>query len=706
MSYIEALTDENGIAWIGFNTPDSKVNTLGSQMMHDLDEAIRENSEAKAIIFYSCKSHQFIAGADINELKAIDSENEALAKSRLGQDIFNRIANLEVPTLAVINGPSMGGGTELALACRWRLMTDHPKVSIALPEVRLGILPGWGGTQRLPRLCGFATAVDMMCTGRSMRGKKCLKIGLVDKIINDAFWREQATEFIQIVLKKNKKRRATKLGIMGFLLSKTGLGRSLVVKKANEGIAKQGGSHYPAPAKIVEILQDTYGTNIEQGLEKEAEAFAALSQTDVSGHLVNLFLNNESAKRRFADIETKPIEHAGVLGAGIMGGGIAWLLSQKEIIVRVKDINWKALTKAFQTAASLYRALVKKRRIKQNEMDVAMNRLSGGLDDIGMRHADVLIEAVVENLEIKQSVLKQSETVLTEDCTICTNTSSLLVKDMATVLNKPERFVGMHFFNPVDKMPLVEVITGPQSDKEHVARIAQLSSRLGKTPVVVQDCPGFLVNRLLMPYMNEAVYCAQDGADFEQVDKVLKSFGMPMGPFVLADEVGLDVCYKVAHNLSDAYGERMKVAKMLEQIANDLKLLGKKGGKGFYHHKSKKRKLNKAVLKLQGNVVNELSDDDIRDRCIYVMINEAARCMDEGIVESPADLDLAMIMGTGFPPFRGGLLRYADHIGLKNVVKRLHSLQSSFGSRFEVAPALLAYSEAGTFYPAQDKADA
>lgn len=703
MSHLNIERDEQGVYWIGLNSPDSTVNTLGSEMMRQIDDALQQLTDAQGLIIYSCKEHQFIAGADINELAAIDGEQEALAKSRLGQQIFQRLADLPIPSLAVINGPSMGGGTELALACDWRLMTDHPKVSIALPEVRLGIIPGWGGTQRLPRLCGFATAVDLMCSGRSLRGKRCRRSALVDDVISDAFWREQSSVFLAAVIKKKKKRKSPRLGLVNWFLNRTGIGRSLVLNKARQAVEKQGGDHYPAPWKVLDLLAETHGLTMEQGLEKEAALFASLSQTDVSAYLVQLFLSNEAAKRRYAGQDSRHVAHAGVLGAGIMGGGIAWLLSQKEIIVRVKDINWKALSQAFQTAATLYKELVKKRRMKQHEMNVAMNRLSGGLDDIGMRHADVLIEAVIEKLDIKQAVLQQIEPVVPEHCTLCSNTSSLRVADMATALKQPERFVGMHFFNPVNKMPLVEVVRGPQSGDEHVARIAQLAVRLGKTPVVVNDCPGFLVNRLLMPYMNEAVQCAQDGAEIERVDRVFKYFGMPMGPFHLADEVGLDVCHKVAHNLSDAYGERMQVAAFLDVVADEMGLTGKKGGKGFYVHRKKDRMPHSRVTKRLDAMRRhkELSDQDILDRCLLIMINEAARCLDEDIVDNAAELDLAMIMGTGFPPFRGGLLRYADSLGTRELIKRMQHLHNSTGERFMPAPALLAYAEAGGFYPAK-----
>ena len=330
------------------------------------------------------------------------------------------------------------------------------------------------------------------------------------------------------------------------MLNNTGFGRKLVSKKARSAIAAQGGSVYPAPACALGVVEQSYGLERQTGLEQEAQAFARISQTDVSRYLVQLFLLNEQAKRQFSDYRGDTIEHAGVVGAGVMGGGIAWLFSQKSINVRVKDIAWKALSKAFQTAASLYKGQVKKRRMKPHEMTAAMNRLSGGLDSIGMRHAQVVVEAVVEDLTIKRTVLQDIEQNITDDCTLCSNTSSLLLKDMAEGMQHPERFVGMHFFNPVNKMPLVEIVRGPQSDEQHVARMTRLAVRLGKVPVVVNDGVGFVVNRLLMPYMNEAVYCAQDGAEMERIDRVCKQFGMPMGPFLLADEVGLDVCYKVA----------------------------------------------------------------------------------------------------------------------------------------------------------------
>ncbi|NRA39527.1 MAG: enoyl-CoA hydratase/isomerase family protein [Planctomycetes bacterium] len=688
MSHLRYHCDGQHYAWVEFDNPDARVNVLGSMMMQELNDILDSivTDKAQAVIFCSAKEGQFIAGADINELAAIQSQSEAAEKSNLGQKIFQRIADLSCPTIALINGPCMGGGTELSLACDWRIITDHAKVSMALPEVRLGIIPGWGGCIRLSKIVGFMEAVSLICSGRTLHGRKCLRAGIAQHQVNDAFAREQCVEFM-ISKVINKKPKIKRRGIIAWLMNHTAFGRRFVINKAHKSVISQGGGHYPAPLEVLDLLADTWNESSTEAYAQESKLFAKLSQTKVSSALVQLFLQNEAAKKRYGDIETAPINHAGVIGAGVMGGGIAWLLSEKGINVRLKDLQWDALTQAFHTAAEIYKSLVKKRRMTEQEVNVAMNRMSGGLNDIALRHADIIIEAVVENVEVKRNVLAECEKHVADTTTICSNTSSLCLSAMHDVLQNPQRFVGMHFFNPVNRMPLVEVIAGPHSDELHLARVVQAAVKMGKTPVVVQDCAGFLVNRILTPYMNEAVWLLHDGVSIERVDQIFKDFGMPMGPFALADEVGIDVGYKVAHNLCEAYGERMTVAPMLQHLALEMKLLGKKSGKGFYiHGKGKKHPLlNKKVEKYQHKVAVDKTqnESDIRDRCLLLMVNEACRCLDEGIVATAAELDLAMIMGTGFPPFRGGLLQYADARGLERIAARLRELAKIHGSRFE-----------------------
>ncbi|MBA2480996.1 MAG: fatty-acid oxidation protein subunit alpha, partial [Planctomycetes bacterium] len=419
--------------------------------------------------------------------------------------------------------------------------------------------------------------------------------------------------------------------------------------------------------------------------------------------LVDCFFAGEALKKADGGKrDAPPVKQAAVLGAGVMGGGIAWLFASNDISVRVKDITWEAVAKAFHTANDYNRQLVKIRKLKEGEASVRMHRISGAIDFKGMAHVDVVVEAVVESMEVKKKVFAELEGHVRPDTVIASNTSSLSITEMATALAKPERFVGMHFFNPVNRMPLVEVIPGSASSPEAVAMIVTLARRCGKTAVVVKDCPGFLVNRILLPYMNEAAWILQEGGDPEAMDRAIYRFGMPMGPFTLTDEVGIDVGTKVAKILAVGYGERMKVAPVLEFIAHDLKLLGAKAKRGFYIHDNDSKRINpeiatgvKQVRDKLGITPRAIAPDEVVDRCMLTTINESARCIEEHVIAKPAFLDLAMVMGTGFPPQRGGPLHYADQLGINVVVDRLKRLQERHGERFKPADLLVGMAARG-----------
>jgi 3-hydroxyacyl-CoA dehydrogenase/enoyl-CoA hydratase/3-hydroxybutyryl-CoA epimerase len=396
--------------------------------------------------------------------------------------------------------------------------------------------------------------------------------------------------------------------------------------------------------------------------------------------------------------KAKPIEvkHAALLGAGVMGGGIAWAFTKIDVPVRMKDINWQGIALGYKQVAKIYASLKKIRKAKPEEIDVKMNLVSGTLDFSGFKEADVIVEAIVEDINVKKKVLAETEKHLSKNAIIASNTSSLSINEMAVALKRPENFVGMHFFNPVNRMPLVEVIAGKKTSPEAIATIFALSKRMGKTPILVGDCAGFIVNRILLPYMNEAVLMLEEGVDLERIDKLIYKFGMPMGPFTLADEVGIDVCYKVAKILHNAYGDRVVVSDLLRVIYEDKKLLGKKAGKGFFVHGKKDKTVNTELPLPAAN--SKISDADIINRCILLMVNEAAMALEEGMIERAEYLDMAMIMGTGFPPFRGGLLRYADSIGAAEVVTRLKALEKLHGKRFKPAKLLVSMAGKGTSF--------
>lgn len=702
---------EAGIATLTFDLPDEKVNKFSLEAMSELDQlvdSLKKRSDIQALILKSGKPGMFIAGADIQVLQTVSNRKEGLEKSRAGHDIFNKWEQLPFPTTALIDGACLGGGMELALACTYRVVTDHPKTQLGLPEVNLGIIPGWGGTQRLPQLIGLSHSLPIILGGKPVAAKKALKLRLADHMINHEFQDQQVLSFVQSTLCTKEKERILKKrqagGVFSYLLEGNSLGRQLLFKKAKESLIKKTGGHYPAPLAALQVIEDSVGVAQAEGLQKEQQHFADLAHSAVSKNLIQIFFTSEELKKEATKAQangSSTIESTAVLGGGVMGGGIAWLMSKGKLPVRVKDISWDGVAKAFQQASKVYGQLKKIRKITANEAKYNMHLISGTLDYQGFKNHDLIVEAVVENLDLKKQVLADLENHIREDAIVCSNTSTFSITEMASAMQHPERFVGMHFFNPVNRMPLVEIIPGEKTHPEAVSRAVALMQKVGKTPVVVKDCQGFLVNRILFPYLNEALFLLHEGGDFQKIDKVIEGFGMPMGPFVLNDEVGLDTACKAAKSIQSAYGERMKTLPHTSKLV-EAGFLGKKSGKGFYiHGKGKKRTPNPQVKSLldQSTPSKELSAEEIMDRCMLAMVNESSRCLEEGIVEKAPFLDMAMIMGTGFPPFRGGPLRYADSLGLKEVVSRLKKLENIHGIRFKPSDLLVSLAEAGkTFY--------
>ena len=713
MSNAWTLTvDDDGIARLVVNVPDAKVNAFSTTMMADLEACLGELEQDKSVrccVITSGKPGNFIAGADITELQKIRTTAEAHDKSRAGQKVFDRVAALPFPTLAVIDGACLGGGLEFALACTWRLASDNSKTKIGLPEANLGIIPGWGGTQRLPRLIGLEQACKMICSGKPVDGKKAKRICLADGIVSEAFIEEGINDFLAKALTDSGAQaieaRRHRNGMRRFLLTGNPFGRSFLFKAATKDVMSKSKGQYPAPLVAIDVLKRSATMNLVEGLELEALCFAELAVSDISRNLTTLFFAMEEAKKVGGDDggRAAAMEHAGVLGAGVMGGGIAWLFSANGCTARVKDIAMSAIDGALHTAADYYGQMVKYRKMTPDEVRNRMLAIGGGTDWSGFGHSDIVVEAVIENLDIKRKVLAECEEHVPENCIIASNTSSLRIDDMASALKHPGRFCGMHFFNPVNRMPLVEIVRGEHTSEDTINTMIALTKRLGKTAVVVGDCPGFLVNRILLPYLNEAGRLFAEGADIVRVDKLISEFGMPMGPYRLADEVGIDVGVKVARILAEGYGERMAVAPILNHLYDEAHLIGKKDGRGFYtYHDGKQGEVNpgavtagKTFRTAEDMIRREHSDADIIDRCILIMVNEALRALEEKIVATPNQLDLAMIFGTGFPPFRGGLLRYADARGLIEIRDRLQELAGLHGARFEPAPLLIELASKG-----------
>ncbi|HTL12915.1 MAG TPA: 3-hydroxyacyl-CoA dehydrogenase NAD-binding domain-containing protein [Bdellovibrionota bacterium] len=730
---LENRTNRWGIKlWsLTFDLPGEKVNKLGEAVLTDMEsllgrlEEMGKSGEIEVLMLRSGKPKVFIAGADIKLIQNCKTPDDGEALCHRGHRLLNRWEDLPFPTVAAVNGAALGGGCELCLASTAIVMSNDPSAKIGLPETQLGVIPGLGGCVRLPRKVGLATALDMILTAKQLDGDRAFKGGLAEACLQKENFEESAEAWAKANLKRLKSgeriAREPKFGGMGGAMGKvleSPVGRGIVFGKAKDGVMSKTRGQYPAPLAAIDVLRKTFsgfgpklkGSARDAALGVEAKAFGKLASTEVSKNLIGLFYMMEEVKKSSglpagSTAKAHPVRTGGVLGAGVMGGGIAQLFADKGIQARMKDITSQALETGMKAVTKLFEKKVKKRRMSRRDMLQKINLVAPTLDYAGFRSVDLVVEAVVEKMDVKKAVLKDLEKQVHDDCVIATNTSSLSVSEMQTALARPERFAGMHFFNPVHLMPLVEVIRGAKSSDEAVSTVFELAKRLGKQPIVVKDAPGFLVNRLLLPYMNEATYLLLEGVTVEEIDGAILEFGMPMGPLELIDEVGVDVGEKVLHILHEAFGERMVPAPIAAKVAGSGRL-GKKNGKGVYKYEGSPgtkmtKQLDPEIYGLLGVTPKKgsVGKPEIVERCVYAMINEASRCLDEKVVGTAWEVDLAMIMGTGFPPFRGGLLKYADAVGSKNVVDALKRYESRFGARFAPAPSLVRLAERnGKFY--------
>jgi 3-hydroxyacyl-CoA dehydrogenase / enoyl-CoA hydratase / 3-hydroxybutyryl-CoA epimerase len=696
-----ALTLEisaDGVAWLVFDRPNAPVNLLTGAVMAQLDaklgelEAGARAGRIRAVVVRSGKPGSFIAGADVNEIAGITDAAEATRSAALGQQVFRRLDRLAVPTVAAVDGVCLGGGTELILACDARLASDGPATRIGLPEVRLGIIPGFGGTVRLPRVVGLSDALGMILTGKPVDARKAQRIGLIAERMHVGVLYDRARALaLELAQGEWPKRRRKPL--LKRALDSTALGRRLALRQARKQVFRETRGHYPAPLAALDVVRRTARLPLDAALAVEAEAVGRLVVTDVSKNLIHVFHLLEAAKKAGPpDVQPRPVARTAVLGAGVMGGGIAQLIAHRGVDVRLKDINADALGLGLRHARQMFERLVRRGRLDRRDAERHMDAIAPTLDYTGFGSVDLVIEAVVERLDVKQQVLRETESRVSEECVLTTNTSSLPVTQMQSVLQRPGNFAGMHFFNPVHRMPLVEVIRGEQTTDVTVATVVAFARRLDKTPVVVGDGPGFLVNRVLAPYLNEAGWLLSEGGAIDEIDRALRHFGMPMGPLRLLDEVGLDVARHAGAVMAQAFGERLLAPPSL--IALDATgLLGRKGGRGFYvYDEGREKGVNDDMYAALGSAVparrTALDEADVLDRTLLTMVNEAARIMEDGLVAGAGDVDLAMITGTGFPPFRGGLLRWADSLGMDVVLARLEQLEARHGPRFAPAPLI------------------
>ena len=665
---------------------------------------IRANTQLKGLVFISGKPDSFIAGADISMLDSCKTADEAEAIGRMGQQMFDQLEQLAIPLVAAIHGPCLGGGLELAMACHARVATTDNKTVLGLPEVQLGLLPGSGGTQRLPRLVGLQKALDMILTGKQLRAAQAKKAGLVDEVVPVSILLDAA---VKRALKGKPQREQVKLNLVGTVLERTPFGRNVLFSQARKQTLKQTQGNYPAPLKILDVIKTGVDSGMQAGLAAEAKAFGYLCMTKESAALRSLFFATTQMKKETGAGDTKPnkVRKAAVLGGGLMGGGIANVTATKAgIPVRIKDINAQGISNALKYSYSLLEKKFKRRFISKAEMQKQLLLISGTTDYSGFHDADIVVEAVFEDLALKQQMVADIEQHCSEQTIFASNTSSLPIAQIAAKAERPQNVIGLHYFSPVDKMPLVEVIAHDKTSAETIATTVAFARKQGKTPIVVKDGAGFYVNRILALYMNEAANILLEGEPVEKIDKALLKFGFPVGPITLLDEVGIDVGAKISPILAQELGERFVAPAAFDKLVADGRK-GKKSAKGFYLYgknaKKGKKLVDESVYQLLGvTPAPRLNADEISSRCMVQMLNEAVRTLEEGIIASARDGDIGAIFGIGFPPFLGGPFRYIDQLGAANLLAQLRNLESRFGSRFAPAALLVQMAEQQQrFYP-------
>jgi len=665
-----------------------KIAVFDVPLLVDLDLAVTElerDGALRALVITGRGPLSFCAGADVETIAALTDPSLVRRFVAEGQKLFQRVHRLgrdgggRVSTIAAVGGPVPGGACEIALACDRIVLADHEKTRIGLPEVKLGIFPAWGGSQRLPRRIGVPAALGAILSGRLYTAREALRLGLADRLAHPEYLLRVAEA---IALGQEHCPRRGSSGVKKALVDRNPIAAVFLAQRARSAVTRETHGHYPAPLAVIPLVVAAPRRSLSEGLEHELEAVQPLASSPVSKNLLRLFLLSEEQKRLGEYPESTPARgfpRAGVIGAGIMGGAIASLLAERGIDVRLRDLDRRALdAAALQHRAEIEKSL-HKRRLKRHEAHAAIDRLETTTDAAGFARCGIVVEAVAEKIEVKRAVFGELARLLAPDAVLATNTSSLSVDAIGEGIPGPERVVGLHFFNPVRRMPLVEVVRGKETSDEVVARISRLALDLGKTPVVVADVAGFLVNRVLGPYLDEAVRLVEAGLDPDEIDAALVRFGMPMGPCELLDEVGLDIAMHAAASLEAAYGPRMRASRYLAPRV-EARELGKKNGAGLYRwgpaRDGRPEKLGRNPhLGDRGDLA--LGEEEIVDRCVLALANEAARCLEEKVVAKPSELDLALVFGTGFAPFRGGILRFMDARGIPEVVIRLRSLQEA-----------------------------
>ncbi|MBL6989863.1 MAG: enoyl-CoA hydratase/isomerase family protein [Bacteriovoracaceae bacterium] len=664
---------KDNVAYIGLGHNDHKAMiVIDEDLLVDLEKAVGELSKdiakLKGMILFSHNPNVFAAGADINIISSFKDENEAAAGAAKGQAVFNLIEDLKIHTVACVDGVCLGGGLELALVCDTILVSDNPKTSLGLPEVQLGLIPGFGGTYRLPKKLGLPTSLDLILSGKKLNAKRAKKYGIASEVYPSERLLDMATKH----LSDRPKKSTLKKSLTGFASSNF-ITKKIFFQKAREAVLKKTMGLYQAPLKIINVLEEGDFDNRKNYLNSEASAFGELCMSEQSRNLRHLFFLMEGAKKFDGDKGSsdtaKNFKRGAALGAGTMGGGITWLMADNAMMPIMKDLEQSALELGLKQSSAIFSGAKKRKKIDKATFIRKQRSITPQLSYSGFKNVDLIIEAVVENIDIKKKVFAELEEQISDNCIVASNTSALSINEMASTFKKSNRFAGLHFFNPVNRMPLVEIITHDRVAPETVYALYQWCLKVKKTPIVVKDAPGFLVNRILVPYISEAFYLAQEGVPIIDIERACLNFGMPMGPFRLSDEVGLDVGIKIGKILQEGLGERFVLPQFTYKLVGDG-FLGKKNNRGLYTYSSdgKEDGLNEAIDKYLTTNKVKMDEIEIQMRVFLPMINEAASILEEGIVKTPGEVDLGLIFGIGFPPFRGGILRYADSEGLDRIL--------------------------------------
>ena len=692
------LEIEEGIATIWIDSQKDKMNIVSPSLIGDFENVFKEietNEDIIGAILISAKK-DFIAGADIKSFKG-EKVGDFQPFSRKGHELLQKIEDSKKPIVSAIHGTCYGLGVELSLACNSRVCSNDSKTKLALPEVKLGLLPGGGGTQRLPRLVGLQASLDMMLTGKNIFPSKAKRIGLVDEVVHQSKLHNAAKKIVLSIIKNNFQRKKVKKSFTVKLLDGTSLGRSVVFSQAKKTVLRLTKGNYPAPIEIIECVKIGLQKGLKAGYEAEVIKFEKLILSNVSSALRNLFFTTSDKKKNPYKVDLKNTQKIGVIGAGFMGEGITEVSINSGMDVLLKDLDDEMIHQARKNIWENLNRKVKRRQMSKVSAKTTAQKAVGQLDYKGFNNIDVVVEAIVENMTVKKKLIKELESICKDDFIFASNTSSLPLTEMSEEAKNPENVVGMHYFSPVTKMPLLEIIKTNKTSVQAIATCYEIGKRQGKTCIVVNDAPGFYVNRILCPYLLEALILIEEGVRIEQIDKALKNLGMPVGPVALLDEVGIDVgVHVMSGNMTDLIKDRdgIKLNYSMPKMLEDG-LSGRKSKKGFYNYvkkkgKVKKGKVNEGVYKyFDSPVAKKINDKEITERCILILLNEAVWALEEGIIENITDGDIGGVFGIGFLPWSGGPFSYMNQTGISNIVDKMKHYQNLYGNKFQPRPMLI-----------------